>query len=80
MNIKACACVRAKHDALNSSFYAYIQRRTQLQEQMSFRYKERLKCQALPIKQEQVHSCGKGAVLLHLSYSVLPCVVNKKVL
>ncbi|KTG43982.1 hypothetical protein cypCar_00010703 [Cyprinus carpio] len=29
------------------------QRRTQLQEQMSFRYKERLKCQTLPIKQEQ---------------------------
>ncbi|RXN24753.1 methionine sulfoxide oxidase mical3a isoform X2 [Labeo rohita] len=29
------------------------QRRTQLQEQMSFRYKEKLKCQTLPIKQEQ---------------------------
>ncbi|XP_050991415.1 protein-methionine sulfoxide oxidase mical3a isoform X16 [Labeo rohita] len=32
---------------------AWRKRRTQLQEQMSFRYKEKLKCQTLPIKQEQ---------------------------
>ncbi|XP_073709849.1 protein-methionine sulfoxide oxidase mical3a isoform X28 [Misgurnus anguillicaudatus] len=33
---------------------AWRKRRTQLQEQMSFRYKERLKHQTLPIRQEQV--------------------------
>ncbi len=79
MNMKACACVRGKHNTLNSSFYACIQRRTQLQEQMSFRYKERLKCQTLPIKQEQVHSCRKDALLLQLSYSVLcPSLCSKQ--
>uniref|UniRef100_A0A8C2AL37 F-actin monooxygenase n=1 Tax=Cyprinus carpio TaxID=7962 RepID=A0A8C2AL37_CYPCA len=50
------------------------QRRTQLQEQMSFRYKERLKCQTLPIKQEQassgtevLRSCPKKTILLSSS-------------
>ncbi|XP_016405671.1 protein-methionine sulfoxide oxidase mical3a-like [Sinocyclocheilus rhinocerous] len=51
-----------------------FERRTQLQEQMSFRYKERLKCQTLPIKQEQassgtevLRSCPKKTILLSSS-------------
>lgn len=66
---------------LEFMFYVCVQRRTQLQEQMSFRYKERLKCQTLPIKQEQVHSFRKALlILLQFSVSfVLPCVVNKKI-
>ncbi|XP_026142995.1 protein-methionine sulfoxide oxidase mical3a isoform X8 [Carassius auratus] len=53
---------------------AWRKRRTQLQEQMSFRYKERLKCQTLPIKQEQassgtevLRSCPKKTILLSSS-------------
>ncbi|XP_052437769.1 protein-methionine sulfoxide oxidase mical3a isoform X1 [Carassius gibelio] len=53
---------------------AWRKRRTQLQEQMSFRYKERLKCQTLHIKQEQassvtevLRSCPKKTILLSSS-------------
>ncbi|KAI4904471.1 hypothetical protein NFI96_015129 [Prochilodus magdalenae] len=50
------------------------QRRTQLQEQMSFRYKERVKCQTLPSRGEQasrnsdgLRSCPKKTILLSSS-------------
>ncbi|XP_073785958.1 protein-methionine sulfoxide oxidase mical3a isoform X22 [Danio rerio] len=53
---------------------AWRKRRTQLQEQMSFRYKEKLKCQTLPITQEQassgtevLRSCPKKTILLSSS-------------
>ncbi|XP_067276255.1 protein-methionine sulfoxide oxidase mical3a isoform X3 [Pseudorasbora parva] len=49
-------------------------RRTHLQEQMSFRYKEKLKCQTVPIKKEQassgtevLRSCPKKTILLSSS-------------
>ncbi|XP_051512716.1 protein-methionine sulfoxide oxidase mical3a isoform X2 [Myxocyprinus asiaticus] len=53
---------------------AWRKRRTQLQEQMSFRYKERLKSQTLPSRQEQassgsevLRSCPKKTILLSSS-------------
>ncbi|XP_051580530.1 LOW QUALITY PROTEIN: protein-methionine sulfoxide oxidase mical3a-like [Myxocyprinus asiaticus] len=53
---------------------AWRKRRTQLQEQMSFRYKERLKCQTLPSRREQassgsevLRSCPKETFLLSSS-------------
>ncbi|KAG1929438.1 [F-actin]-monooxygenase MICAL3 [Pimephales promelas] len=57
-----------------ASVPAWRKRRTQLQEQMSFRYKERLKCQTLLFKQEQassgtevLRSCPKKTILLSSS-------------
>ncbi|XP_056117330.1 protein-methionine sulfoxide oxidase mical3a isoform X6 [Rhinichthys klamathensis goyatoka] len=59
---------------LLASVPAWRKRRTQLQEQMSFRYKERLKCQTLLFKQEQassgtevLRSCPKKTILLSSS-------------
>uniref|UniRef100_A0A8B9KSI4 F-actin monooxygenase n=1 Tax=Astyanax mexicanus TaxID=7994 RepID=A0A8B9KSI4_ASTMX len=53
---------------------AWRKRRTQLQEQMSFRYKERVKCQTLPSRGEQairssdgLRSCPKKTILLSSS-------------